>query len=896
MNRLKPLKQCLRPAMLAATFLAATWLSGCETTPLSDGLPADIACDTCHGKNGQAAPPNSLSGDTENNHLGVGAHQAHLQPGSVRSAISCSECHLVPATIAQAGHVDPLPAEVVFGPLAVAGGLQANWDRDAGRCNSTYCHGESLTGGAHTAPEWTRVDGSQKACDACHGNPPPTPHPQRNKCSACHPQTVLGNGRIDLAAGNHIDGSIDTGALACNGCHGSDDNAAPPVALDGSNDTDNPGVGAHQSHLTGGSMRTAIACEECHLVPAAPSDPGHTDSGLPAELSWGPLATADGQQPSWASDQASCANTYCHGASLSGGSQTVPVWTVVDGSQSACGTCHGNPPPPPHSASSNCSACHPQTVLPDGSIDVAAGHHIDGVKDSAAMACNSCHGNADNDAPPLSTTGSSDTNDLGVGTHQSHLVDGSIRQAVACDECHLVPTDPDDPAHRDGLPAELQFGSLAQNDGASPAWDRATATCTSTYCHGETLTIGGGLFNQPVWTDTTGTYRSCISCHGLPPPAPHPAANDCSLCHPGTVVSGVTIDVAGGQHIDGLRQFQVPNNMACDLCHAAPPATASHAVHYGASPADASYGGTEATADLLPGGNAYAFDCGNCHPTDPAQHANGVLNPGGGSAEIELDPSKAPLGSLKAKNPMNAAYTPGAQVFSDAQGLQYTQGTCSNVYCHSRKQFSTPGGVPEPGVDFAFNGYPIVYPAYTVDENRVYTSPTWGQSLNCDACHGFPPRSSVPDVTAGAGDSHSWIDGSDNESLHGWNMGFDPVACATCHYETVTDQGVRSRDPDKGWSIYQAVPIAGFDRHVNGWPNVTFTDELVSLRTEHDLNTAAWDPIAGTCSNTSCHLQENPVTWGEPYRYNNGAECNQCHQYRAEDVPVPASSRLRRNK
>jgi predicted CxxxxCH...CXXCH cytochrome family protein len=703
--------------------MAATWLSGCETSPLSDGLPAGIGCDSCHGKNGQPAPPNSLSGEAETSQLGVGAHQAHLQPGTVRGAISCSECHKVPTTIDQAGHVDPLPADVVFGPLALAGGLQASWDRDAGRCNSTYCHGDSLTGGAHTAPEWTRVDGSQKACDACHGNPPPTPHPQRGNCAACHPQTVLADGRIDLASGKHIDGSIDSGNLACNGCHGSDDNAAPPLALDGSDDTDNPGVGAHQSHLTGGSIRTAMACEACHLVPAAPSDPGHTDSGLPAELSWGPLATADGQQPSWASDQASCANTYCHGASLSGGSLIEPSWTTVNGSQAACGTCHGNPPP-----------------------------------------------------------------------------------------------------------------------------------------------------------------------------APHTANGDCRSCHPGTVDENGSIDLAGGQHIDGLRQFQVPNNMACDLCHAAPPATASHAVHYGASPADASYGGTGATADLLPGGNVYAFDCGNCHPTDLAQHANGVSNPGGGSAEIDLDPSKAPLGSLKARNPMNAAYTPGAQVFSDAQGFSYTQGTCSNVYCHSRKQFSTPGGVPEPGVDFVFNGYPIVYPAYTVDESRVYTSPTWGQSLSCDACHGFPPRSSVPDVNAGAGDSHSWIDGSDNESLHGWNMGFDPVACATCHYETVTDQGVRSRDPGNGWSIYQAVPIAGFDRHVDGWPNVAFTDELVSLRTDHDLTTAAWDPIAGTCSNTSCHLQENPVAWGEPYRYNNGAECNQCHQFRAEDVPAPASSRLSRNK
>jgi predicted CxxxxCH...CXXCH cytochrome family protein len=60
----------------------------------------------------------------------------------------------------------------------------------------------------------------------------------------------------------------------------------------------------------------------------------------------------------------SCVNSYCHGDSFiggrpSGGSLVQPLWTVVDGSQVSCGTCHGLPPPLPHPEDADiCSDCH----------------------------------------------------------------------------------------------------------------------------------------------------------------------------------------------------------------------------------------------------------------------------------------------------------------------------------------------------------------------------------------------------------------------------------------------------------------------------------------------------------------------------------------------------------
>jgi len=262
-----------------------------------------------------------------------------------------------------------------------------------------------------------------------------------------------------------------------------------------------------------------------------------------------------------------------------------------------------------------------------------------------------------------------------------------------------------------------------------------------------------------------GTQAACGACHGTPPPSPHPnvtlpqppspVGTSCHLCHPGTVKPDGTIDVAGGRHIDGILQV---TGGRCGSCHGVPPATGSHLVHFAASTADATYGGLEITSDLMPGGDGYAFNCGNCHPLDLARHGNGVPNAGGGAAEIDLSPLGAPAASLKARNGPGARYTPGPAIFSDYKGLTYTEGTCSEVYCHSARTVETPDPVPAPGVDFDFEGYPITYPTYTVNVGRAYRDVTWGDSLSCDGCHGFPPRTYDATVIAGAGDSHSFID------------------------------------------------------------------------------------------------------------------------------------------
>jgi len=672
----------------------------------------------------------------------------------------------------------------------------------------------------------------------------------------------------------------------CNHCHGSEENPAPPRSTKGETATTDITVGAHQTHLHDSEVRQAMWCQECHLVPTTITEPTHRD-GSPAELTFGILSTTNGAEASWDRENETCSDVYCHGATLAGGANTEPVWTQVDGSQAFCGSCHGIPPLVPHPPNYECVKCHPDTMDDEGGIDLAAETHINGTVDVVDKVCNLCHGNDDNFAPPKSTSGETDTGMVTVGAHQSHLVDGELRRAVACTECHLVPEKVGDVGHLDSAsPAELTFGTLATTNGVSPEWDRNKETCSKTYCHGGTLSAG--TITEPKWTDLSGDQIECGTCHGLPPSDSHPQnVTKCWDCHPDTVDSDLKINI--DKHIDGVVQVEITGE--CDQCHGAPPATGAHVVHFGATAADASYGGTKVTADIMPAAKVYAMDCGNCHPTDKNHHGNGLQNAGGGQAEIDLSPAGAPMGSVKSMNLVTASYTPGDTVLVDANGFSYTEGTCSDVYCHSEKTVATPNPVPLPGTDFQFAGYPISYPAYSVNIDRQYSSPKWNDTLSCDGCHGFPPRTSYPTVLAGAGDSHSWIDEYGYDNLHGWNHGRDAVACATCHFNTVIEQGVRTKTsvpPADEWSVYEKVDMDGHAAHVNGKPDVAFTTAVLTYPPpanyppsdiQHDLTTASYDAQSKTCSNVSCHFLQTSVVWGTPFRWENSFECNVCHQF-----------------
>jgi predicted CxxxxCH...CXXCH cytochrome family protein len=197
------------------------------------------------------------------------------------------------------------------------------------------------------------------ACQTCHGKDY-AGGTSKSSCNTCHTQTPEG----------------------CTTCHGGADNqtGAPPKDLQGNKATTFKGVGAHTVHLTGGAVSNGFACTECHKKVENFSDPTHIGSELlPAEIVWGELATEDDAAPSWDGVQ-TCQSVYCHGEFKFGNKNNDPSWIKVDGSQAACGSCHGLPPGSPHPAESRCVSCHSKVV--NASLEIIdKDKHINGKKD-----------------------------------------------------------------------------------------------------------------------------------------------------------------------------------------------------------------------------------------------------------------------------------------------------------------------------------------------------------------------------------------------------------------------------------------------------------------------------------------------------------------------------------
>lgn len=205
---------------ICATLGLCTLVLGCLHRRGDDTPSAQDPCIPCHGGANEhfteapesAMPPHNLRGETARTARGNGAHQAHLLGSERARAVACSECHVVPTVVDAPGHLDDeYPAEVVFSGPAQAFEAVPQFDPVSGNCANTFCHGGYFvggrpSGGSLTAPLWLDVSGEPSACDACHGLPPPDPHPPGDDCSECHGNIASNGtfGRPDL----HVDGKV----------------------------------------------------------------------------------------------------------------------------------------------------------------------------------------------------------------------------------------------------------------------------------------------------------------------------------------------------------------------------------------------------------------------------------------------------------------------------------------------------------------------------------------------------------------------------------------------------------------------------------------------------------------------------------------------------------------
>lgn len=215
-------------------------------------------------------------------------------------------------------------------------------------------------------------------CQTCHGTDYAGNGSQKKNCLRCHTET--------------------NGPEACNTCHGSLVNPAPPKDLSGGDLTTSIGVGAHQAHLGDSTLTTAYNrdCNLCHITPAVFDMAGHVNDSSPyAEINFGSIASDSGKvTPTWDHDNATCSNVYCHGDftfngktsaypwvyeapdSVISGNNVSVIWNSVGTGQADCNTCHGLPPKGHFQQITECEKCH-YGYGPNFTI-IDKKHHIDG--------------------------------------------------------------------------------------------------------------------------------------------------------------------------------------------------------------------------------------------------------------------------------------------------------------------------------------------------------------------------------------------------------------------------------------------------------------------------------------------------------------------------------------
>jgi predicted CxxxxCH...CXXCH cytochrome family protein len=306
--------------------------------------------------------------------------------------------------------------------------------------------------------------------------------------------------------------------------------------------------------------------------------------------------------------------------------------------------------------------------------------------------CATCHGAPsrtgtplEQAAPPGDLSGNTDPSTPGVGAHQSHLVASRTHAAVACTECHVVPEQIDSPGHAEGTgPAKVTPGPLAKTGGRNPTYDSVSFTCASTYCH---------LDSEPKWTEPMSSEDNCESCHGAPPPAPHPQSEDCGHCH-GKVVASEDLFRAPELHVNGT--VDLPADDDCGGCHGsqtsnAPPTDLTGSV------STSSIGVGAHQAHLTGGDYSRPVACRACHIVPKKLRSKGHLD-----------------------DTPNAEVTFSGLALEDSRHPVWDRSTrtCSHSYCHGPV---SPSSAPSPD--------------WTSDP---------GGPLPCDSCHGLPPASPHP--------------------------------------------------------------------------------------------------------------------------------------------------------
>ncbi len=378
----------------------STFCHGTSSPTWGTDLSGTSQCYRCHGDvaNPNNAPPVDTAGDTLATDAQVGAHQTHLQSlNNYSSDIQCSECHTVPTTVGDPGHIDnALPADLTWGTLAKTNGATPSYT--AGTCSNVYCHDESYfknAWGTGTDPAWNDTSylvGTSTDCTKCHGYPPGGGHPVDNNCTSCHSHVNATNDGFSDAT-LHVNGNVEGGG-DCIGCHSSQQGTARRNV--------SPDFTKTSHHVSTGMPTNVLTCAACHgdLI-ADRGHPGSATADPQTELQnadTGVYATID---PSVSSATLTTYCLSCHdadGASRLGANAMQPF---IDSGDSTA---------PPnvnlawtntynHSANAECNDCHGDDSAAGTTLDPNYNMHgsaratlLRGATEYDTCVTNGCHG------------------------------------------------------------------------------------------------------------------------------------------------------------------------------------------------------------------------------------------------------------------------------------------------------------------------------------------------------------------------------------------------------------------------------------------------------------------------------------------------------------------------
>jgi hypothetical protein len=439
------------------------------------------------------------------------------------------------------------------------------------------------------------------------------------------------------------------------------------------------------------SIGPTVSCKLCHKKPTGVFDTDHIDTLLPAEVTFGSLATGNGATPTW--DGTACASTYCHdGREFKNAWSTAasmdfetPDWDVPMMSDEGfppgnCDNCHGYPPPDTtaHSGGSatDCSSCHGEVVNADDQTFANKELHIDG-EVLGGGDCDTCH-NASVASPVAQGLGGPATRRAMMSEFGATNTHDSGADKFDCGVCHMEGTvtgsgpwvtdgSADSGAHKDGY-VDLRDPDTG-NQITDCSWSGSGAGSYS--C--------SGTSDYLVWARNLGSNT-------LETFAVSTMINQCLKCHDGTS----QVYASGGSTTNPFATGTAPPNIAGQFSTSN---TSYHPILGKQNNALVDTNTANAPWDMADRGApsnttwGYLMTCFDCHDVDGASGSRtttAVAHGGATNVRGTVTPASGAATALCTVCHMGSIYwdATGA-VHADTQTVSAMQGTTSNRHSAS---------------------------------------------------------------------------------------------------------------------------------------------------------------------------------------------------------------------